>query len=164
MLHEIVEYGRRNGITGETGFSHKTVRWLLTFNSKGEYLGIGEGHRGQESSKVPHLKFAGDTPMRQFLVDTAEYALMYGSAKPAAKLKVKHEYFLRLLRDAGGVEPILAKVADALADDSVRTRICHDLEQQKAKPTDNVTFAEIRGDDVRIIIKQDTWHNSPMEP
>jgi CRISPR-associated protein Csd1 len=164
MLQEIVQYGRQVGITGEAGFLPKTIRWLLTFSSAGKYLGLvplaeGPKSKGREFPKAPHLRFAGDTPMRQFLVDTAEYALMYGSVKQADKLKVKHEFVLRLLRDASAAEPILAKIADAIADDSVRAGICSDLEQQKAKPSDSVTFAEMRDGEPRIIVEQDTWHN-----
>ena len=165
MLREIVEYGKRqHGPKAEQGFLPKTVRWLLTFSSAGKYLGVvplaeGPRSKGREFPKSPHLKFSGDTPMRQFLVDTAEYALMYGSVRQTDKLKIKHEYFLNLLREAASAEPILAKVADAIANDSVRAGICRDLEQQKAKPSDSVTFAEMRDGQPRIIVEQDTWHN-----
>ena len=163
MLHEIVEYGRQHGIGGEKGFLPKMVRWLVTFSPAGKYMGIvpladGPKSKGREFLKAPHLKFSGDTPMRQFLVDTAEYALMYKSDKPAGKLRTKHEFFLRLLGDSATAEPILGKIASALADESIRNAICADLEQHKAKPADCVTFAEVSDGRARIIVETDSWH------
>ena len=167
MLQQLIEYAERHGIYGEAGFTSKRVRWLLTFSSQGEYLGIIEQSEpgkkpgvGKVFPKVPHLKFGGDTPMRQFLVDTTQYALLYGEDTPNKKLNAKHEYFLNLLRAAGDTEPFLTKTADALADHSIRLQICSDLDRQspKAKPIDNITFAEIKEGNARIIVVQDTWH------
>lgn len=168
MLRALIEYAKQHDIHGEAGFTSKRIRWLLTFSSQGEYLGIieqtepgGKPGAGKLFSKVPHLRFSGDTPMRQFLVDTTQYALLFGEDAPKKKLIAKHEYFLKLLRDAGDTEPLLTKIADALGDDSIRSKICSDLGQQspKAKPIDNVTFAEIREGKARIIVEEDIWHH-----
>ena len=152
MLHALTEYADRRGIRGEAGFTNKRIRWLINFSPGGKYLGLVEqsqpGSRpgvGRECKKVPHLKFSGDTPMRQFLVDTAQYVFLYAEENPAQKLIAKHEYFLRLLHDAGKAEPFLAHVAASLCKADVCKTICRDLESQspKAKPSDNVTFAEM---------------------
>jgi CRISPR-associated protein Csd1 len=164
MLQEIVEYGKlQAGPPAEPGFLPKTVRWLLTFSSTGKYLGVvplaeGPKSKGREFRQCPDARFTSSKEKRQFLVDTAEYALMYGSDKDQSKLKLKHNYFLRLLRDASCVEPFIGKVADAIANDSVRADICRELKLQKAKPTDSVTFAEMRDGQPRIIVEQNTWH------
>lgn len=167
MLHKLIEYADRHGIHGETGFSFKRIRWLLNFTPEGKYLGLIELNQagakpgvGKEFVKVPHLKFTGDTPMRQFLVDTTHYALLYGEDKPNDKLLLKHKYFLRLLHNAGDADPFLAKVAESLAEERTRIAICRELENQtpKAKPSDNVTFAEIGPHGSRIIVEEDAWH------
>ena len=167
MLQKFIEYGERHGIRGEQGFSSKRVRWLLNFSTTGEYLGLVEQTEpgakpgvGREFFNVPHLKFSGDTPMRQFLVDTAQYALLYEEAADNKKIIAKHKFFLERLHDAGNADPFLAKVANALADQRVRENICRDLYKQtpKAKTSDNVTFAEISGTKSRVIVNEDTWH------
>lgn len=167
MLQNLIEYADRHGIHGEAGFSFKRIRWLLNFTPKGKYLGLVELKQpgtkagvGKEFSRVPHLKFAGDTPMRQFLVDTTHYALLYGEDLPNDKLLSKHEFFLRLLHNAGDADPFLAKVAESLAEESTRISICRELEQQtpRAKPSDNVTFAEVGPEGARIIVEEATWH------
>jgi CRISPR-associated protein Csd1 len=166
MLHKLIEYGERHEIHGEEGFSCKRVRWLLNFSSSGKYLGLVEQTEpeakpgvGRQFFNVPHLKFAGDTTMRQFLVDTTQYALLYGEAADDEKIIAKHRFFLKLLHDAANADPFLAKVANALADERVRENICRDLHKQtpKAKTSDNVTFAEISGTKSRIIVNDDTW-------
>lgn len=166
MLHSLVEYADTHGIHGEQGFTRKRIRWLINFSASGKYLGIVEQTEpgtkpgiGKEFDKVPHLKFAGDTPMRQFLVDTARYALCYGETLNKKEL-AKHEFFLKLLVDAGHVDPFLAKVSEALTDKSILKRIHQDLREQaiKAKPSDNVTFAEITGGKARIVARDKTWH------
>lgn len=165
MIHRLVEYAEQHSIHGEQGFTTKRIRWLLNFSSSGKYLGLIEQNEpdakpgvGREFSKVPHLKFAGDTPMRQFLVDTAQYALLYGDMNK--KAITKHEFFLKMLHDARDAEPFLAKVANALTRDHVLEKIHRDLRQQapKAKPSDNVTFAEVNGSKTRIIANAKTWH------
>lgn len=168
MLHALIDYADKVGISGEAGFVPKTVRWLITFGNRGEYKGVmslsdpeDKKGKGQSFPKVPHLKFSGDTPMRQFLVDTAQYVLLYGEDRPTDKLLTKHHYFLNLLQEAASVEPFLNSVAEALSHSEIREQICRDLVEKtpKAKPSDNVTFAEITGQGARTIAKETGWHD-----
>ena len=104
MLHALMEESRRLGLDAEAGFIAKAIRWLIVFDERGRFLDVivqneqGSKRKGRTFPKAPHLKFSGDTPMRQFLVDTAEYALLFGVDEPGAKLRKKHAYFLDLLR------------------------------------------------------------------
>ncbi len=164
MLHALLEYAQRAGVTGEAGFKPKRIRWLLQFTPEGEYVGLmpaGDDHKGREFANVPHLQFSGSSPMRQFLVDTAQFVLLYGADTPDDKLLVKHGYVLDRLRDAAKVEPVLGRIGDALTDSRIRERIHADLDQQapKAKPTDNVTFVEMAQAGPRIIVEQTTWRD-----
>ena len=179
MLHELVGYASAHGIAGEAGFTPKLVRWLITFDSDGRFLGVIDlagGNReskGQEYPRAPHLKFSGDTPMRQFLVDTAKFVVLLGEESPShnasaadrkawEKLLTKREYFFRLLRAASAADPFLGVVADRLSEEGFRDRIRAELEAQspKCKPTDNVTFAEVSPDgNTRIIVALDHWHD-----
>ena len=164
MLHALLEYAERAGISAEAGFKPKRIRWLLQFSSSGEYLGLlpaSEDRRGREFARVPHLQFSGDTPMRQFLVDTLQYALLYAEDAPSEKLLRKHDYFLRRLQDAGGVEPVLGLIAQTLTDTTTLQRIHADLDQQapRARSADNVTFVEMRDGGPRTIVEESSWHD-----
>lgn len=164
MLHALLDYARETGLKAEAGFKPKRVRWLLQFSPSGQFRGLvpASGERGgRQFEGVPHLQFTGDTPMRQFLVDTAQYAVMYGQNEPSKKLLVKHGFFLQCLRDAAGVEPVLGQIATALEDANVRATIHSSLDEQspKAKPSDNLTFVEVTEKETRILVEKTTWHD-----
>lgn len=178
MLHQLVEYATAQGIAGEAGFTPKLVRWLITFSPDGKFLGVVDlsgGERkskGREFPRAPHLKFSGDTPMRQFLVDTAKFAVLLGEEPPGDdaseaarkawdKLLKKREYFLNLLKAGAEADPFLGIVADQLADPEARDGIRAALENHspKAKPIENVTFAEVTSEGVRIVVELDHWHD-----
>jgi len=73
MLHELVNYADSHGL-GEAGFVSKRIRFLIQFSPKGEYLGLHDyGRSGEEFPSVPNLQFSGDTPKRQFMVDTVDF-------------------------------------------------------------------------------------------
>ncbi len=163
MLHNLVQYAKREGIVGESGFTQKNIRWMISFNQKGDYLGISntspsdsKKNVGRIFDKVPHLQFSGDTPMRQFLVDTAQYILLYDVTTLGDKLLNKHNYAIDLLKEASGVMPILGKIADALNDELIRSKICEDLKKLTPKATaiDNVSFATEEGP----VVEKDVWH------
>lgn len=173
MLHHAVQYARDHDMDAEAGFVPKDVRWLVVFNKQGVFVDTiaqsdssKKGNKGRTFPKVPHLKFSGDTPMRQFLVDNAQYVLLYDmeklSEKDQKKLPKKHEYFLQLLRDAGDHDQRFAMIADALCDDAVRQEIVDSLagKDKPAKPSDNITFAVIDDNgDTQILVEQTFWHD-----
>ncbi len=170
MLANLVAYAHQEGIEAEEGFTpNKTVRWLILFNPKGKFIDIHDlkddgdkRSRGRSFVKTPHLKFAGDTPMRQFLVDTAKYALLFGEDNPDKKLLIKHEFFLNLLREAASADRVFGVIADAISDEEVRKEICEALAdpEKKAKSPDNVTFAITSEDgEPRILVDEDVWHD-----
>ncbi|MCG3125526.1 MAG: hypothetical protein CHACPFDD_00350 [Phycisphaerae bacterium] len=167
MLHALVQYARRKGLDAEAGFTRKTVRWLVVFNAKGRFLNVLDltdpntrGSKGRTFAKAPHLKFSGDTPMRQFLIDTAEYALLYEADKSDKKLRAKHEYFLRLLNEAGEADRRFRMLFNALSDTETREKVCADLasHSKPAKPSENVTFAVIDEGEPQILVEDDGWH------
>ncbi len=167
MLHEVIAYGQCHGIAGRAGFTSKAVRWLITFDQHGQLIGVVPAEQNDKGKpqprilpEVPHLQFSGDTPMRQFLVDTAQYALLYDADASDPKLLRKHQFFLHLLRAGAQAEPILSTIADAIADNSIRQRICDALASQspKAKSSDNITFAVVGSDGARVIAAENTWH------
>lgn len=42
MLHQVVEYARRQELAAEPGFAPKDARWAMLCTASGEYLGIVE--------------------------------------------------------------------------------------------------------------------------
>jgi len=168
MLHEVLEYARREGLVGPPGFKFKPVRWLLLFDRDGRYLqalelGDVEAKRNRgEMIRAPNLELGemkrGGSGCRHFLVDTAQVVTLLGAEEDDAKAHAKHHYFVGLLADASKVFAELAPVAEALADPETATAIRGDLERRQAGPTENVTFA-LSGAEPERLVEHDAWHD-----
>jgi len=168
MLHEVLEYARREGLVGPPGFKFKPVRWLLFFDRDGRYLetlelGDVDAKRNRgEMIRAPNLELGemkrGGSGCRHFLVDTAQVVTLLGAEEDDAKARAKHEHFVGLLADASKVFAELAPVAKALADPEMVTAIRSDLESVQATPTENVTFA-LSGAEPERLVEHDTWHD-----
>jgi len=167
MLHALKQYAEAKGWVSEPGFRPKTVRWLLSFSRKGEFLGIlpggPEGSKGREFPRCPDLSQpeikAGGAGCRHFLVDSADVVtLLTKEGEPDEKLRVKHGYFVGLLERASGADRDLAAVATPLRSESVLDSIRAKLVEAKAGPTDQVSFA-IVDTTHPVIVERDTWHD-----
>ena len=163
MLADLARYARDNGLDTEAGFRSKDVKWLLLFKPDGTFIDVapyGVEKGGRKVEKCPYLQFSGDTPMRQFLVDTAEYYALLGGAPGDAKLRRKHAYAVDLLAQSGAAVPELAVLAASLAKQETIDAARAALTAAKAKPPDNVTLVLVLPDgDRRIFLEETGWHD-----
>ncbi|RJQ46689.1 MAG: type I-C CRISPR-associated protein Cas8c/Csd1 [Nitrospiraceae bacterium] len=155
---------KKAGIT-EPGFTHKTVKWAITFTSQGSYTGVvplSEG-KGREYPCCPNLSqpelVGGDDARSHFLTESLSTIALYWKdeleQKDQEKSCAKHKYFCRLLKDASQVMPCLSIAGKILTDENIIVDIHTDLKHQKAKPTDAATFII---DGVNPL-EQDDWHD-----
>jgi len=165
MLNRLIEYADAHEIKGEQGFSTKRIRWLIQFDPTGEFIGVYDyGKSGKEFSYVPHLQFSGDSPMRQFLVDTLQYLLLYevsDTDEKYEKIVSKHKYCLSKLKEAAVVDQIFGSIATSIEDKEVLSAVHSEISQQKPKAlqNNNATFAVKDGNNVRILVEDLCWHN-----
>ena len=170
MLHELVEYARTHDIVTEPGFAPKKVRWAIHSAADGRFLGLvplgdteDKRNRGHEFPCCPHLAQPelkrGGAGCRHFLVDTAEVVALLTKGEPDAKLLAKHDYFVGLLRQAAESVPMLEAVVACLEDPEAVEHIRTRLEEQGARPTENVTFAVETPDGPVYPVESDAWHD-----
>jgi CRISPR-associated protein Csd1 len=162
MIAELVRYARSRGLDTEAGFRSKRLRWVLLFDADGEFIDVlpqGEDKKGREITKCPHLQFSGDTPMRQFLVDTAEYLALLSEERNDPKLRKKHEFALTLLEKAAGAVPELGTIAYSLRQPQTIIAIGESLARVKAKSSDNVTLAMVRDGLPHIFVDHAGWQD-----
>lgn len=168
MLELLTRYARDHALVAEPGFAPKAVRWAIVCNPQGRYLGLSplgnravKGDRGQIFARCPDLSQPelkrGGAGCRHFLVDTAEVVALYAD-EPDAKLHAKHAYFAKQLHTAAQAVPMLAPAAACLADPVALAALQDQLRQEKAKPTDNVTFA-VQGEGTSYLVDSDAWHD-----
>lgn len=159
MLEQLVKYA---GPT-KPGFAPKDVRWAIVCDKQSKFLGVLElgdaslkKNPGRTFSTCPELdqnvKQAGGKS--DFLVDTAEIVALYGSKATDEKIKVKHDYFVKLLQNAGKVIPELRKLANLLDDSKAMLKIQTRLQDLKVKPNEKVTFKI--GD--AFPVESEAWH------
>lgn len=151
MLELLAKYARDHELETEPGFKPKDVRWAVVCDEGGGFLDVLElgdagqkYNRGQPFSKCPDLSqpelVGGKEARSHFLVETASVIALYGKDADSEKIRSKHEYFNKLLREAGQVMPELRQLAAMLGDSRALGEIQLRLESQKAKPTDRMTF------------------------
>jgi CRISPR-associated protein Csd1 len=166
MLEPLVSYARSHGLVAEPGFAPKTVRWALVCNQKGKFLEVLDlalepKSPGQTFARCPELSQPeikrGGPGCRHFLVDSADVVVLFIQGEPDSKLLAKHAYFTGLLRQASGVLPVLAGIADTLDDPEQLKEIGAHLLARKAKPTDKVTFS-ILGASPAYPVDSEVWH------
>lgn len=164
MLNRLIEYANAHGIEGKLGFSTKRIRWLIQFNPAGEFIGVYDyGKSGKEFPNVPHLQFSGDSPMRQFLVDTLQYFFLYDVSEKDEKYQKivdKHKYCLGLLKKASVIDQVFGSIAKSIENKRILSAIHSELSQQKPKASqsNNATLAVHDGNNVRILVKDLAWH------
>ena len=161
MLHQVVEYARRQDLAAEPGFAPKDARWAVLCTRQGAYLGLVElgdtslkKNSGHHFLKAPDFSFsdmkAGGVTKSHFLIETAGVVAGYGKDAP----EEKHRYFVSLLKRASEVMPALEGAAKVLQSDDAIAHLRSDFETQKAKATDKTTF-QIDGE---FPVESDEWH------
>ncbi len=166
MLGALLDYARRRELAAEPGFAPKAVRWALICDGNGRFLEVldlaGDDLRGRTFGRAPELsqpELKGGGPgCRHFLIDSADVVTLLTDGEPDAKLLAKHRYFTSLLRQAATVMPLLAGLADLLEDDAQLAEIRGRLQEQKARPTDKVTFS-VLGASPAFPVESAAWHD-----
>jgi CRISPR-associated protein Csd1 len=173
MLELLVKYSSDHNLVAEPGFKPKDVRWGLVCDGQGRFLEVLElGNAGQPRNRgqtfpmcpdlsQPEIKRGGEG-CRHFLVDQLDVTTLFGSdkldKKARAKLLAKHAYFINLLRQAFHVTPALGFVIAVLENSATLEEINTSLVEQRARPTDKITFA-IEGYDPPYVVDSAAWHN-----
>jgi len=163
MLELLVKYAHDHGLVVEPGFKTKDVRWAIVCDEKGNFLDVLElgdaaqkNNRGRTFLWCPEmdrgrLQAGGKS---HFLVETAAVIALYGQGADAEKIHQKHRYFIDLLRAASDAMPELKLLLALLGHEGAMGAIRERLANQKAKPTDSMTFRI--GDSFPVDLP--TWH------
>lgn len=72
----------------------------------------------------------------------------------------KHQFCLRLLEEASEADPLLGNIAKAMDDPVVLEKIHAELKTKTPAPQgmNNATFAVLDGEELRIFVKENSWH------
>ncbi len=165
MLELLRKYALDQGLEPEPGFKPKDVRWAVVLDSKKGFLDLLElGSPGQKKNpgvtfkKSPDLSqkelIAGGETRSHFLVDVPAVISLYGENAQETRTQLKHDYFVRLLDEAGREMPELLGIARLLTDATTLESIRSRMEKEKVKPNEKVTFQV----DGHFPLDSNCWH------
>ncbi|MBX3423670.1 MAG: type I-C CRISPR-associated protein Cas8c/Csd1 [Pirellulaceae bacterium] len=168
MLHELLEYARRENLASEPGFKSKPVKWLLQFTPDGNWIAppidLTDGDKrskGREFNRCPDLTQPEmiSSGSRHFLADSLDKVVLLTKEEATEKDCAAHASFVGLLDKASSAIPELAPISATLNNEEILTAIQANLNDLKAKPTDSATIAVSCGHKPHIFIDSDEWHN-----
>lgn len=158
MLQALVAYAEREHL-GDPDFESVGVRWQISLDGKGKLVGLIPLLDDPDAKKPrpkrllrpfteQKLLTITSQPRSHFLCDSLERAAGVPNPKAgetAGRRRASHEFFKSLLREAVKMQPTEsanARAVLAFLDDRTQLDILYQrLEEKKAKPTDNATFA-----------------------
>lgn len=168
MLKHLTDYAETRGLVTETGFAPKAARWAISFSDAGQYLGVIEigdveakRNPGLEFDWAPNLSHSelvsgpADEKRCHFLIESADVVALHVRDDPEERVLMKHDFFVRMMREASEAVPELAGAADALEDEETLVRIREDLDEQGAAYTDKVTIRVSNA----FAADDDRWHD-----
>jgi len=165
MLHLLRDYALKNTLESEPGFKPKDVRWAIVFDAQGRFLEVIElgdtslkRNPGRTFPKCPDFSFsemkAGGETKSHFLVETAQVMGLHGKDADNRKNLDKHNFFVKLLDEAGSGVPSLKLAADQLSNPETLSAIRNRFEEYKIRPNDKVTLKIGH----EFPVELDTWH------
>ncbi len=150
MLELLAKYALDNGLEPEPGFKPKDVRWAIACDAQGRFLELVElgdtelkrnpGRPFPKSPDLSHPELIRGETKSHFLIDSAEVVALYGKNAEDKKVKAKHAFFIKFLREAAKVMPELNAGATCLSDETSLGIIRERMQEQKVKSNEKVTL------------------------
>lgn len=164
MLAELIEYGRLHNLMAEPGFKPKRIAWLVELSAKGDFVVLyptytdAKKREAKEYGRCPDLSQPeikrGGSGCRHFLADNVAVVALFPPDEVDDKLRAKHAYFRKMIDDAASGIDSLKPVAAFFRNEAAMEELRAGLLQQKAKPTENITFAV----GTSVLVDQTDWH------
>jgi CRISPR-associated protein Csd1 len=146
MLHQLVEYAKREGLDPEPGFTTHEIKWEVQIGKDGKFINViplGNEDGGVDMPKCPLMHNMQAGGRAHFLIETAQtVALLFKKneeEKTANDAKVRHQYFSKLIEEAAKDVPLLKPVATFLSNPGQVTAL-HNKLQGNAKPGERLKW------------------------
>ena len=165
MLDRLIEYAHKHNLITEPGFTAKTIRWAIEFDSLGNAKAITDlststNKKGKKFPCCPFLAHPelvkGGKEHSHFLYESAQTALLFmKEGEEKTNTRGKHSFFLKMLGDASEVIPALVAIVRTISTPAKLAEIAEMLKEKKVKSTENITFAI----DGKYLLESDVWHD-----
>jgi CRISPR-associated protein Csd1 len=165
MLHQLIEYAKREGLDPEPGFTTHEINWEIQVGKDGKFVNViplGDDDGGVDTPKCPLMHSMQAGGRAHFLVETAQtVALLFKKneeEKTINDAKVRHQYFSKLIQEAAEDVPLLNPLAIFLASPD-QVQALHGKLQGNAKPGERLKWSVSGVDVVADSDVRDWWRS-----
>ncbi len=130
MLEELYKYAVDNGITARPGFKEKLVRYYISFDVNGNFVGFDAVEDGKKTFCPDMGSAAQSTSKSNIIAEKAEIVLNLDKDGQFPR-QVKHDFYMSAMREIAEFSPAFAKAVKSLEEQ--REAIISNLPTKKFK-------------------------------
>ena len=135
MLKSLYDYALRHELALPAGCVNNTVKAYLSLSAYSDYVGVIMGDA--EPVPCPDIGSKSKGPEKSNVIVEKRSVVL--PEEPSAK----SAFFLAALRDAAEAVPECAVCVAALENAETREKLRQELDRNKVKPTDRISFAVV---------------------
>jgi CRISPR-associated protein Csd1 len=118
MLHQLIDYAKREGLDPEPGFTTHEICWEVHLGVDGKFINViplGDDDGGEDTPKCPLMHNMQAGGRSHFLVETVQtVALLFKKNEEDKKINdinIRHQYFSKLIQEAAEGVSLLKPLA-----------------------------------------------------
>lgn len=154
MLHQLLEYAKREGLDPEPGFTTHEISWEVQIGADGKLINViplGDDDGGEDTPKCPLMHRMQAGGKAHFLIETAQtVALLFKKNEDETVINdtnIRHRYFSKLIQEAAEDVLLLKPLAIFLKSSDQVTALNNKL-KGNAKPGERLKW---RVSDIDVI-------------
>ena len=132
MLKALYDYALAHRLTPPPGYAPKTVKAWVEVSTKSDYVGVVPGD-GEEILCPDIGSLANGTTKSNVLTEKRSVIFPTENAQ-------KTEFFLQTMRGAAEGDPVWYRCLETLEDPEKRKQVLEELDRNKVKPGDRISF------------------------
>lgn len=138
MLEELYKYAVDNGITARPGFKEKPVKYYISFDVNGSFVGFDTVDDDKKATCPDMGSAAQSTSKSNIIAEKAEIVLNLPDKEGKFSRQTKHDFYMSAMREMAEFSPVFAKVVNSLKEQ--REAIISNLPTKKFKPGDLISI------------------------
>lgn len=138
MLEELYKYAVDNGITARPGFKEKGVKYYISFDVNGSFVGFDAAEDGKKATCPDMGSAAQSTSKSNIIAEKADIVLNLPDKDGKFPRQAKHDFYMSAMREIAGFSSAFAKVVNSLEEQ--RETIISNIPTKKFKHGDLISI------------------------
>ena len=116
MLEELYKYAVDNGITARPGFKEKSVKYYISFDVNGNFVGF-DAVEDDKKTFCPDMGSAAQSSTKSNIIaEKAEIILNLPDKEGKFPRQIKHDFYMSAMREIAEFSSVFAKAANSLEE------------------------------------------------